>query len=542
MEGEDEDEDEEYVIECFDVETGATRWRRSSKTSEGQYEMPEVVSIAFCPPPQHHHHHHQQQQQQQQWQEQLVDGKGEDDSEGLVALGTTDGRVCILRAATGEPVADIAVTPKAEKAAACASSAGLGSGGRHRRHRGGSSSAVAEWVEKVVFSPAGDKVGAAAGRYAVLAAADTGIPEAGPLRIAAGTINGISFDPDSGSLAIGTYGSVQFMGGKRGGGGSGGSGAVVTAKSAAASTTTVAAGGTAHTLEIGAAAVLVVAVSPDGTCLAAGCLDKRIRLFPLPVTGNDRGAAGGGDGGNSEARSAACEEKDAAAAAPAASAATSRMVETLDWVGFDGPVRSLSWSPTGRLLAATPASGPLLVIPPRSLVPGDPPITCVVTRPSQGGLSRGEPRNDDPRFTSAAWCPAAPHEAHGTLLAATSRSGGVFVFDVDSADQCFPRRCFPMLVVVEPALSVPRRRHMMQACVAWGRGAGGGGGGGGGGGSGGGSGDTSSSSSSMAGQVAKKLSAICTPEALQGKRLASPLVPVMLMVARGAEIRAVHVV
>ena len=45
-------------------------------------------------------------------------------------------------------------------------------------------------------------------------------------------------------------------------------------------------------LTIGAAAVLSVAASPDGRQLAAGCLDRRVRVFPLVASdGSKRGSS-----------------------------------------------------------------------------------------------------------------------------------------------------------------------------------------------------------------------------------------------------------
>jgi hypothetical protein len=107
-----------------------------------------------------------------------------------------------------------------------------------------------------------------------------------------------------------------------------------------------------HSLGIVVQATLSLAISPDGALLAVGCLDKRMRLFQLQVPTSDIGPAAG----------------------------TSRQVAARDWVGFDGPVAIVRWSANGCWLAA--AGGTALLVVPRQLKAGEPPIRCVVPSPT----------------------------------------------------------------------------------------------------------------------------------------------------------------
>ena len=114
---------------------------------------------------------------------------------------------------------------------------------------------------------------------------------------AGGTVYALAFAPGSrGGLAIGAYGGVTWAG-------------------------TTGGDDDDDRLALGAAAVLSMAMSPDGRLLAAGCLDKRVRLFALD--------------GNSD---------DDAAKAPQSA--------SRDWIGFDGSVRAVAWSGDGGWLAA----------------------------------------------------------------------------------------------------------------------------------------------------------------------------------------------
>jgi hypothetical protein len=185
------------------------------------------------------------------------------------------------------------------------------------------------------------------------------------------------------------------------------------------------AGSTTQQLPIGAAAVLSLAVSPDGEQLAAGCLDMRLRLFSLGAVSVDKHSAqvprspsdGSGDGGGA-----------------------------LDWVGFDGPVRRLAWSSKGHWLAALGGSA-LLVITPSMHRTGVPPTMCIA---DAAGHARCTVRDAPPpiessRFCAMAWCPNTRYEA---LLAALEvRTGCTQLFDVRVSDYAVPRRCAPIATV-----------------------------------------------------------------------------------------------
>ena len=172
-------------------------------------------------------------------------------------------------------------------------------------------------------------------------------------------------------------------------------------------------------LEIGATATLVVATSPDKQLVAVGCLDKRMRIFEL--------------------------HKD-------------DMIgrTSTDWVGFDGPVASVTWSATGKWIAAAGGTA-LLVVPherliPRTAIAGrrDPPIRCIVP----GGMARGEGIST---FGEITWCSgtasAGAVVCEESLLAAIERpTGRVYLYSVaaQSLDGGVPRHAAPLLSLDPP--------------------------------------------------------------------------------------------
>lgn len=185
-------------------------------------------------------------------------------------------------------------------------------------------------------------------------------------------------------------------------------------------------------LEIGATATLAVAISPDNSFVAVGCLDKRMRIFEL------------------------LDQQDSARTAPA-----------WDWVGFDGPVASVTWSASGKWLAAAGGTA-LLVVPKERLLPGsvtgdslEPPIRCTVP----GGMARAGITS---KFGEIAWCPRKvtaasmcsrtnsdyqTAECYESLLAAIEcPTGKVFLYSVatDCLDGGVPRRAAPLLSLDPP--------------------------------------------------------------------------------------------
>ena len=277
---------------------------------------------------------------------------------GCVALGTSTGRVLLWRAATGEPLASFAVSAASDTA----------SGGRESC-----------WVEQLAWSDDGSRLAAAAGRdwLLVMMGSDDGqgqfsVEASGA---AGGTIYALAFAPGSrGGLAIGAYGGVAWAGTAGGDDDDG-------------------------RLSLGAAAVLSMAMSPDGRLLAAGCLDKRVRLFALDGDGDD----------------------DAAKAPRSASR---------DWIGFDGSVRAVAWSGDGGWLAA--AGGRTLLAVPRQRKPGDAPTMCMMPTGS-GGAARCE---------ALAWC-----AEWLVVLDAQSRA---HIFCPALADQAVPRRAAPLATLEPP--------------------------------------------------------------------------------------------
>ena len=319
------------AVEAMEAATGVSVWQRTMTAGEV------VVSAMVAPGT----------------QAGTADG-------GRVALGTSTGRVLLWRAATGEPLASLAVSATSSDAASDAASGGRESG----------------WVERLAWSDDGGRLAAAAGREWLLVkmgsddAPDRAAVEASGA--AGGTVYALAFAPGSrGGLAIGAYGGVTWAG--------------------------MTAGDDGGSLALGAAAVLSMAMSPDGRLLAAGCLDKRVRLFAL----------GGGDDDGDD---------DGTAKAPESA--------SRDWVGFDGPVRTVAWSDDGSWLAA--AGGRTLLAVPRRRKPGEAPTMCMMPAGS-GGAARCE---------ALAWC--------AEWLVVLDAQGRAHIFCPALADQAVPRRAAPL--------------------------------------------------------------------------------------------------
>ena len=151
----------------------------------------------------------------------------------------------------------------------------------------------------------------------------------------------------------------------------------------------------------GATAVLSVAVSDDASQVAVGCLDKVMRLFDLSGTSTTAS----------------------------------------DWVGFDAGVSLVAFSSGSSWLAA--AGGTNLLVVPRNLPIGEPPVLCRTpgtSAPDGAGGACG-------RFTALEWFRSHPLSA---LAALEGRAGRLHVFDVASTDDAFPRRASRLYTVQLP--------------------------------------------------------------------------------------------
>ena len=292
---------------------------------------------------------------------------------GRVALGTSTGRVLLWWAATGEPLASFAVSAAASDVA---------SGRRESM-----------WVERLAWSDDGRRLAAAAGRDWLLVRTgeggqdDVAVEASGA---AGGTVYALAFAPGSRRrLAIGAYGGVTWAG----------------------------TAGDDGRLALGAAAVLSMAMSPDGRLLAAGCLDKRVRLFAL---GDD----------------------DVKQTPP-----------SRDWIGFEGPVRAVAWSRDGSWLAA--AGGRTLLVVPRHRKPGEAPTMCMMPPAASGGAARCE---------AFAWCPNRDGVAAEWLVVLDAQRRA-HIFCPRMADQAVPRRAAP-LMTLEPLDMASRLQEPSQPQLA----------------------------------------------------------------------------
>jgi len=274
---------------------------------------------------------------------------------GLLATGSECGEAQVWEIGTGVTVARFAVGPELHTL----------------ESRGGSKQRQSSnrWVEQVAWDAAGTQLGAAAGRDTVLVDAASG--ELRGRGQASGAVYALRFSALG--LAVGSYGGVSWVAQED--------------------------KPPAPRLEIGAAAVLSLAVSPDGQRLAAGCLDQRVRVFALGAEGLPPG----------------------------------------DWSGFDGPVRHVAWSAEGKWLAACGGSG-LLVVQ-QDLPKGEAPTVCLPPTQSEDCRTRG--------FAAIAWSPGTgPRER--ILAGVSALTGECALYDVTLADQAVPRRALPIATVSCP--------------------------------------------------------------------------------------------
>ena len=288
--------------------------------------------------------------------------------------------------------------------------------------------------------------------------------------------------------------------------------------------------------EIGATATITFAISPEERWLAVGCLDRRMRIFDLKQstgTSEDAGTVVELTRGENE-EEAPRVELHSLKNQPHLNGESGRVVKWLDsgrcvvrlddgrgpfniapknlkristhhinkngedygrgefghrgglnkgstnavdWVGFDGPVKTILFSGDhrggsgrGEWLAAM--GGSTLLVIPRRLRPGKAPIRCVVTCPHD---------SQETNFGALAWCPFPPagrlsasisspsapptplslsddsastksiRQSDSSLLAAMNASSGrTYVFDVASTNEAVPRCCAPLLVVDPP--------------------------------------------------------------------------------------------
>ena len=274
--------------------------------------------------------------------------------------------------------------------------------------------------------------------------------------------------------------------------------------------------------EIGATATITLAVSPDERWLAIGCLDRRMRIFDLKHStgtsedaetmveftrrGNEEDAPLvklhslknqphlNGESGRvvKWLDSGRCAVKLDDGRGPFNIApknlkrnSTNRTLNSeeygsgefghrgglnkgstnaVDWVGFDGPVKTILFSGTrrggGEWLAAM--GGSTLLVIPRRLRPGKAAIRCVVTCPHDSQATK---------FGALAWCPFPSarrlclpsslsddttsteviRQRDSSLLAAMDMSSGrTYVFDVASTNKAVPHCCAPFFVVDPP--------------------------------------------------------------------------------------------
>merc|ERR1712166_171654 len=289
---------------------------------------------------------------------------------GRLALGDDRGFGHIWRLETSEPLVSFEVAPAAV---------------------GRNISSAKHWVEKLQWNSNGQYVGAAAGRSTVIVSATDGTVLASA-QATSGTVTAIDFAPNRPcTMAVGAYGGVTWLVGD--------DSPIPTS------------------LERGAAAVQALCVSPDGTHVAVGFLDKALRIFST---------AGG--------------ETD------------------LDWAGFSSGVTWCAWSQAGSWLAAVGGTS-ILVVPTQFELGFTQPIVCRTAGSSEADGCVGTCG----RFSSAMWCASAVHEH---LLAGLEAQGGrAHLFDVRRCTDRAPRLANPVMVIAPggPVASLAFTMHANQA-------------------------------------------------------------------------------
>lgn len=282
---------------------------------------------------------------------------------GRLVLGDDRGWGHVLRLSNGEPLFNFPVVDEIIRNRYCKSniiSARL-------------------WVEHVVWSRDGELVGAAAGRSVVVASSKNGVILSN-FESSAGSITDLAFRNHS--LAIAAYGIVQWLEDEH-----------------------QSQGKISEKFVRSGASVQCLDVSPCGSYVAVGFLDKTLRVFRM------------------ERKS---EESKAESA-----------VAVIDWVGFNAPVKRVEFSNRGTWVAAM--GGSSILVLPVSIDPHDEAPTLCRT---YGETSSDGSDGTCQRFTSFMWSSSPGKE---NVLVALDASSGTHVFDVTRTTQAWPKRALPLL-------------------------------------------------------------------------------------------------
>eukprot|EP00536_Pseudo-nitzschia_multiseries_P014575 jgi/Psemu1/69152/estExt_Genemark1.C_7270019 len=157
-------------------------------------------------------------------------------------------------------------------------------------------------------------------------------------------------------------------------------------------------------LDIGSSAVLSVSIASDGLSIGVGSLDKRLRVFRCAINAKD-----------STGRDLLRQKWSAC-----------------DWIGFDGGVSSVRFSPDHRLLAALGGST-LFIVQNSGSEWGEAPVVCSLWLPEYAGGKNAAAA----RFKSFAWV------SECTLVASTA-DRRLHFFDVRATIDTVPKQCYPI--------------------------------------------------------------------------------------------------
>jgi len=250
------------------------------------------------------------------------------------------------------------------------------------------------WVDNVIWSRCGNIIGAAAGRSAVLVSAQNG-QILSSIELMEGSITGIAFRNQS--LGITSYGVVRWLTDKDE------NNVLVPEK-----------------IKRAGASIQCIDISPDGTWVALGFLDKTMRVLNT-MNHND----GGSDEGD-EPLSSECHIQR-------------RLDDMIDWLGFNAPVKLVRFSEKGNWLAAMGGSS-ILVLP---IVGFDSTVDGPTVCRTYGQTTSDGCDGSCMRFLSFVWS-----SSEENVLFAIDISSTIHIFDVTNTDQAWPKRIFPLSSII----------------------------------------------------------------------------------------------
>ena len=328
---------------------------------------------------------------------------------GRLAIGDDRGKIEVWRLSTGASLWSFPVAPSSILT---------------RLEKNPNFQSARLWVDHLAWSGDGSLIGASAGRNTVLASASTSKDDEmsenengkilSTLENTAGTVTGLAFRNRVGghpiALAVASYGAVCWL----------------TVPSPSKQKMNIDDDGPG-TLRREGAAVECIDISPDGERVAVGFLDKTLRVFTI----------------GTKSRSISTS---ATTAMPSFALRPSKDDSVVDWVGFNGAVKLVRFSPKGKWLAAMGGNAVLVIkntLSPRT----EAPIVCRTPGKTEADGGDGTCH----KFEGINWSNEENNNTEEVLLAAlNAKTGSVHVFRFSNNDHhqdAWPIRALPVLTV-----------------------------------------------------------------------------------------------